>query len=148
MITVKDEATPFLAKMLERAENKTKLLTYVRKYSGDLAQRLYQEKIKQTPFAPSSLKRGRIPGTFDFVTGRLFRSIFESRITGSQLQYGSDVPYAIYQDVILKEKGPITDGVRQGLIAFSQEDEENMAQVALDYVMGDPLLFRRLGGDD
>ena len=66
MIGVKDEATPFLAKMLERAENKTKLLTYVRKYSGDLAQRIYQEKIKQTPFAPASLKRGRIPGTFDF----------------------------------------------------------------------------------
>lgn len=144
-VTLKDEATPYLRTMLERAKyNKTKLLNHIRATVGDPAQKLYQKRIMQTPFAPSSLKKGRIPGTFDYVSGNLFKSILESRVQGSQLKYGSEVYYAIFQDKILKEKGPITDGQRMGLIAFSKADEAAMLRAAADFIVGDPRLLRSL----
>lgn len=91
------------------------------------------DQINQTPFAPASLARGRIPGEFAELTGLLRQqTINDFEIQGFTIMLGPTVPYAAIQDSILRRKGPFAP---DGLVPYTPADLDQDAEAVLNYIV-------------
>jgi len=92
------------------------------------------DQINQTPFAPASLAMGRIPGEFAELTGFLRQqTINDFEIQGFTILLGPTVPYAEFQDGILRRKGPFSPDA--GLIPYTPADLDQDAEALANWIL-------------
>lgn len=91
-------------------------------------------QINDTPFAPASLARGRIPGEFSEKTGLLRQqTVNDFEQQGFTYIFGPTVAYAQYQDAILRRKGPFAPDA--GLIPYTPDDLTQDAETVASWLI-------------
>lgn len=129
----KDTISSLLSNTLNRSQDPRRILDRINQ-AYIAKQTLAYRRIEQTPFTESSLRRGRTPGSFANLTGRLkSETIFNTKIRGNSITFGPDVEYGEYIDTILRKKGPFAP---QGLIPLSPEDLEDYSEISIDFILG------------